>query len=126
MSFKYFATVGLAVALGFSQVAIAADLTPAQRAEFSAKAETAARLVAYGQALKDPVMLRAAANLIGEIGPVAKEIKDGQPVNYDPAALRAEAESYGEAKATSATAPTQCSWFYNCDSYNNCFWDQWC
>lgn len=126
MSWKYLRTIGLAAALGLSQVAVAADLTPAQRAEFSAKAQTAARLIAYGQSQKDPVMLRAAANLISEIGPVAKEIKDGKPVNYDVAALRAEADGYGDTMATSAPTPTQCSWFYNCDSNNNCFWDQWC
>lgn len=126
MSWKYLRTISLAAALGLSQVAVAADLTPTQRAEFSAKAQTAARLIAYGQSQKDPVMLRAAANLISEIGPVAKEIKDGKPVNYDVAALRAEADGYGDVRATSTLRPTECSWFYNCDSNNNCFWDQWC
>lgn len=120
-------TICLAGALCLTQ-AVAAELTPQQRAASMAKAETAMRLVAYGQELKDPTLLRAAANLIAEIGPVAREIKDGKPVNFDVDALLKEADGYGEARAVdmSKASPNQCSWFYNCDSNNNCFWDQWC
>lgn len=125
----------LAGALAAGQLAAGAlpsqaqDLTPEQRAEYRAKAETASRLVAYGQKSKDGAMLRAAAALIAEVGPVASEVKDGKPVNYDVGALLEEAKTYEAASPTanlSAASPTQCSWFYNCDSYNNCFWDQWC
>lgn len=127
MNYRMFQAAGLAAAL-FVSHAFAADMTPEQRAANMAKAETAARLVAYGQELKDPTLLRAAANLIAEVGPVAREVKDGKPINYDVEALLKEADGYGEGRAIdmSKASPNQCSWFYNCDSYNNCFWDQWC
>lgn len=127
MALKFLATAGLALALAMSSAAQGQELTPEQRAEHRAKAETAARLVTFGQRAKDGAMLNAAANLIDEVGPVAREVKDGKPVNYDTAALRKEAEGYGAAPMSAASRSVrQCSWFYNCDSYNNCFWDQWC
>lgn len=124
----------IACAFALSASAVAADLTPAQRADHRAKAETAARLVSYGRAAKNPAMLLSAVSLMGEVGPVADPamgMKDGKPVAFDAAALLAEAVSLGaDAKAAGMTTPqmtkTECSWFYNCTTDNVCWWDQWC
>lgn len=124
----------LAVSLAFPSFGLAAELTATQRAEHRAKAETAARLVAYGRAAKNASMLLSAVALMGETGPVADPalgLKDGKPVAFDAAALLSEAVSYGaDAKAANMTLPqtskTECSWFYNCTTDNVCWWDQWC
>ena len=124
----------LAVSLALPSFALGAELTPAQRADHRAKAETAARLVAFGRAAKNPSMLLSAVTLMGEVGAVADPamgLKDGKPVAFDAAALLSEAVSYGaDSKAANMTLPqtakTECSWFYNCTTDNVCWWDQWC
>lgn len=133
MTFRRIVT-SLACAASFAVSAVAADLTPAQRADHRAKAETAARLVAYGRAAKNPSMLLSAVSLMGEVGPIAdpaQGMKDGKPAVFDAAALLAEAVSLGaDAKAAQMTTPqmakTECYWFYNCTTENVCWWDQAC
>lgn len=125
MKFRTIRTVALAAALCATQ-AFAADMKPAS-GDF-AKAETAKRLIDYGQQLKDPNMLRAAAALMAEVGPIAKEVKDGKAEKYDVEALLKEADGYGEARALDlgAAKANQCYWWYNCDTSNNCRYEYIC